>query len=131
MLANIDPQILLLNRVAGEWWCHAIGEGADGKTAKDNVDELQAYISQNQLVERCVGALVNISICAASAVVIMHLNVDYVSLLLLPGKWLNKPSVRFSWLLWARVLYCFGTYSLLILFAGWLQWSARYKHCSR
>ena len=77
MLANIDPQILLLNRVAGEWWCHAIGEGADGKTAKDNVDELQAYISQNQLVERCVGALVNISICAASAVVIMHLNVCF------------------------------------------------------
>lgn len=54
---NLDRTAFLfvvLFRVAGEWWCHAIGEGADGKTAKDNVDELQAYISQNQLVERKV-----------------------------------------------------------------------------
>jgi len=53
--ANLDKTAFLfvvLYRVKGEWWCHAIGEGAVGKTASENVDEFQAYIRKHSLVER-------------------------------------------------------------------------------
>ena len=40
------------NRIGPDWWCHAIGEGADGRTASENVNEFQDYIRKHQLVKR-------------------------------------------------------------------------------
>lgn len=39
----------VLYRVGPDWWMHAIGEGAHGTMAKDNVDELQMFIRQHNL----------------------------------------------------------------------------------
>lgn len=38
-----------LYRVGEEWYMHAIGEGAHGTMAKDNVDELQEFLRRTQL----------------------------------------------------------------------------------
>lgn len=42
--------MILLYRVGTDWWMHAVGEGADGKTAFDNVDEFQAFLARTDLV---------------------------------------------------------------------------------
>mmetsp|Transcript_12549 Transcript_12549/g.29517 ORF Transcript_12549/g.29517 Transcript_12549/m.29517 type:complete len:215 (-) Transcript_12549:152-796(-) len=44
----------VLYRVGDEWWMYAIGEGAHGTMAKDNVDEFQDFIRQHQLVEQAL-----------------------------------------------------------------------------
>jgi len=42
--------MILLYRVGNDWWIHAVGEPADGKTAFDNIDEYQAFLSRTHLV---------------------------------------------------------------------------------
>jgi len=39
----------LMYKRDGEWFIHAVGEPASGKVARDNVNDLQAYLSKNPL----------------------------------------------------------------------------------
>jgi len=51
--ASLDCCAMLmavLYRVGDDWWMHAIGEGAHGTMAKDNVDEFQDFINSHDLV---------------------------------------------------------------------------------
>jgi hypothetical protein len=41
--------LCVLYRVGPDWWMHAIGEGAHGTMAKDNVDELQDFLRKEKL----------------------------------------------------------------------------------
>ena len=50
--AALDCTALLLcvlYRVGSDWYMYAIGEGAHGKMAKDNVDELQDFLTAHDL----------------------------------------------------------------------------------
>ena len=52
--ASLDCCAMLmavLYRVGSDWWMYAIGEGAHGRQASENVDEFQDFIRAHSLVE--------------------------------------------------------------------------------
>merc|ERR1719240_1984945 len=43
--------VCMLYRAGKDWWFHAVGEEADGKTAHENIDELQRFLQRNPLAK--------------------------------------------------------------------------------
>lgn len=46
----------VIYRVEGDWYMHAVGEGAEGKIVQENVDEWQAFLGRSQLTTARVAA---------------------------------------------------------------------------
>ena len=71
-MANTALLMMILCKVGNgtggyDWYAHAVGEAAEGKTAKENVDEFQDYLKANPLKENIMSHIAEKAEQAAAA----------------------------------------------------------------